>query len=137
LATLARLVQSASINSINGIYHNHGDQNPIVPYNGRVYVHRSNAIIAYGPGSALGKLPLLTIQNKQDNISQLSTEQLKARLSEEIQKMLNAGHLRPGYINNGQFQNYKELADYFDNPETLSIRYLSHILIYHHKCKLN
>ena len=35
--------------SINGIYHNGGDQNPIIPYRGKLYTHRSNAIIAYGP----------------------------------------------------------------------------------------
>jgi hypothetical protein len=38
----------------NGIYHNHGDQNPPVPYNGRVYIHRSNAVIAFGSGGLMG-----------------------------------------------------------------------------------
>ncbi len=34
--------------------------------------------------------------------------------------MLDAGHLRPGYTNNGQFSNYSQLYNYFENPgETL------------------
>ncbi len=104
----------------NGIYHNHGDQNPIIPYNGRLYVHRSNGIIAYGPGPANGKQPLLTINPVEDNVPVVSQSQLEQRLAEEIQKMIDAGHLRPGYYNNGQFGNYSQFANYFENPgETL------------------
>jgi hypothetical protein len=51
----------------------------------------------------------------QDQVRTPSTAELKERLEEEIQKMIAAGHLRPGYYNNGQF-GYKELTDYFDNP---------------------
>jgi hypothetical protein len=112
--------------SINSIYHNHGDQNPIIPYNGRLFIHRSNAIIAFGPGAALGKLPLVRIQNKVDALQTPTNEQLIARLEVEVQKIIDAGHLRPGYYNNGQFM-YHELADYFINPGdtlfTLSIAY--------------
>ena len=112
--------------SINGIYHNHGDQNPIIPYNGRLFIHRSNAIIAFGPGSSLGKVPLLRIQNTTQPLQTPTVDQLKARLEVEVQKIIDAGHLRPGYLNNGQFM-YGELADYFLNPGdtlyTLSIAY--------------
>jgi PQQ-like domain len=113
--------------SINGIYHNHGDQNPLIPYRGRVYAHRSNAIVAFGPGPAQGRLPLLTIQSVPSSSSPLVDSDLIARLEAEIRKMLEAGHLRPGYYNAGQFSLYKELADYFENPGdtiyTLSIAY--------------
>jgi len=113
-------------NSINGIYHNHGDQNPIIPYNGRLYIHRSNAVIAFGTGTPLGKLPLLRIQNAVDNVQPITVDHLRARLETEVQKIISAGHLRPGYLNNGQFM-YGELADYFINPGdtlyTLSIAY--------------
>jgi hypothetical protein len=114
-------------NSINGIYHNHGDQNPIIPYGGRLYVHRSNAIIAFGPGQSSGKLPLLEIQPCNQDPKLLTGSELTNLLELEIQKMLDAGPLRPGYYNNGSFTVYAELADYFDNPGdtlyTMSIAY--------------
>ena len=48
-------------------------------------------------------------------------------MEEEIQKIVDAGHLRPGYYNVNQFSLWKELADYFDNPgdtiHVLSIAY--------------
>lgn len=104
----------------NGIYHNHGDQNPIIPYQGSLYVHRSNAIIAYGPGPSYGKQPLLTINQVIDPAPSTSQLQLEQRLSNEVELMLAAGHLRPGYYNAGQFGNYSQLANYFENPgETL------------------
>ena len=35
--------------SRNGLYHSHGYQAPIIPYKGKLFVHRSNAIIAFSP----------------------------------------------------------------------------------------
>jgi outer membrane protein assembly factor BamB len=102
--------------SINGIYHNHGDQNPIVPYHGKLYVHRSNAIIAFGTGASIGKLPLLGIGSANDTSQSMSQDELFQKLELEIVKILDAGHLRPGYYNAGQFTNYSQFADYFDNP---------------------
>jgi len=99
----------------NGIYNNHGDQNPIIPYNGRIYIHRSNTIIAYGPGSGTRALPLLETADAPSQSTPISVDDLKARLEAEIQEMVAAGHLRPGYYNNGQF-NYAEYASYFENP---------------------
>ncbi len=100
--------------SINGIYHNHGDQNPIIPYQGQLYTHRSNAIIAYGTGAARGKLPLVEIQPATSNPPITQLTELKGELESEIQKIIDAGLLRPGYYNNGQFQ--YPLTDYFENP---------------------
>jgi hypothetical protein len=112
--------------SVNSAYHNHGDQNPVIPYQGMVYVHRSNAIIAYGKAPVIGELPLLTIQPVQDQLEMPSVDKLSQKLEDEIGKILEAGHLRPGYFNNGQFL-YPELSDYFNNPGdtlyTLSIAY--------------
>jgi hypothetical protein len=103
-------------NSINGIYHNHGDQNPIIPYAGKLFVHRSNAIIAFGTGPSIGKLPLLQIADTDDDAKLLTRNELAGLLEESVEKIVDAGHLRPGYYNAGQFTLYKELADYFDNP---------------------
>ena len=113
--------------SINGIYHNGGDQNPLIPYEGHIYTHRSNAIIAFGTGPALGKLPLIRIQSPSSSGQSLSPDELRARLESEVLKIIQAGHLRPGYYNVSQFSLYKDLADYFENPGdtlyTLAIAY--------------
>ncbi len=84
--------------SINAAYHNHGDQNPIIPYNGRLYVHRSNTIFAFGPGSATGKLSLLQANNVQDAVQTPTRAELILLLEQEIQKMLDAGHLKTGLL---------------------------------------
>lgn len=113
-------------NSINGIYHNHGDQNPIIPYGNMVFTHRSNTIIAYGDGGSQGKLPLLRIQTGANTSSPLNDADLRTRLETEISKIIQAGHLRPGYYNQGTFL-YRDIANYFENPGdtlyTLSIAY--------------
>lgn len=112
--------------SINGIYHNHGDQNPLIPYQGRLFTHRSNAIIAAGPTKGAKQLPLLEVQPAQDTVELPSTEELQNRLASEIQKMIDAGRLRPGYHNDGM-PAYPQLWDYFNNPGdtlyTLAIAY--------------
>lgn len=107
---------SGTMESINSAYHNHGSQNVLIPHQGRLFVHRSNAIIAYGGGAVYGKLPTLSITPKVDSPITPTVVELKDRLRDEVQKILDAGILRPGYYNVGQFSLYKELADYFDNP---------------------
>jgi outer membrane protein assembly factor BamB len=102
-------------NGKNGIYMSHGDQNPIVPYQGRLFVHRSNAIIAYGTSTGPGKLPLLPINSVTDIMQTPSLSDLKSRLETEIQKILSNWPLRPGYFNVGQ-SGFSELKNYFNNP---------------------
>ncbi|MCC6189299.1 MAG: PQQ-binding-like beta-propeller repeat protein [Anaerolineales bacterium] len=99
----------------NGIYHSHGDQNPIIPYNGRLYVHRSNAVIAFGPGSGPGHLPLLASAPAASSSAPVSTATLQSWLEAAVTRMLQAGHLRPGYYNAGQFF-FEGLVNYFENP---------------------
>lgn len=106
--------------SINGAYHNHGDQNPFIPFEGKLFIHRSNAILAFGTGNNLGKQPLLTIQPGPDNTNRLTPDQARGLLEEQVQKIISAGLLRPGYYNGGQFNLTRELTDYYENPgETL------------------
>ncbi|MCB0178009.1 MAG: PQQ-binding-like beta-propeller repeat protein [Anaerolineae bacterium] len=137
----------------NSIYHNHGLQNPFIPYQEKLFVHRSNAIIALGPNPPevppsaqlpsnptqadheayeaaiinLKKRPLLTYnKQKNDNIAPITTTDLEQKLETEILKMINQGHLRPGYYGVGQY-GYRNLLTYFENPGdtllTLSIAY--------------
>lgn len=101
---------------VNGIYHDHADQNPIVPYHGRIYIHRSNAIIAYGTNSGPGKLPLLAANPVPRITDTPTTADLTNRLTNEVSKMIAAGHLRPGYYNTSQFNVYPDLVNYFENP---------------------
>ena len=103
----------------DGIYHSHGAQNPIVPYKGRLYVHRSNAILAFGNGSTTTRpTPLLRVNAVQDMPATPSDNELKQRLETEVQKMISAGMLRPGYYPNGQigFKDSLHLVDYFFLP---------------------
>jgi outer membrane protein assembly factor BamB len=104
----------------NGIYNSHGDQNPPIPYAGKVYVHRSNAVIAFGnySGQVTGLPVFKTVTPQPAKVSSPNTTQLKQRLAAEIQKMIDAGHLRAGYGDagntNDQYGDY--LMDYWHNP---------------------
>jgi hypothetical protein len=114
---LSRLV--GAFGNPNGIYHSHGDQNPIVPYAGRLYVHRSNAILAFGPGPSAGARPLLTVNPTVDSVQPPPVRELTARLEEQVQKIVDAGNLNPAYNNVGQFMP-RILKTAFENPgETL------------------
>jgi hypothetical protein len=108
---------AGNFGDINGVYHSHGDQNPLVPYQGHVFSIHSNALISFGTGSARGKLSLIGANAVSRPPDGLSSATLTSRLESEVQKILSAGALRPGYYNAGQFnQAYHELADYFANP---------------------
>jgi hypothetical protein len=108
----------------NGVYGFHADTNPPIPYQGKVYMHRSNAIIAFGVSSTAPQaLPLAeTVVAPPSELTRLGPEGLRTHLAEEIQKMLAAGHLRPGYANHGhfdlpsQYQCGDDLVDYFHHP---------------------
>jgi hypothetical protein len=111
--------------SNNGIYHNHtADQNSPIPYRGRLYVHRSNCVIAFGPrGEAAKKLPVAEAASFGEDSAEAGSfryERVKVRLAAEVQKMLDAGLLRPGYFDGGQHFNRPIWGDgvneYFHQP---------------------
>jgi outer membrane protein assembly factor BamB len=102
-------------NTINGQYGPHADQNPLVPYNGKVYTIRSGAVIAYGTDSGGEVLPMININNANTNYGS-SAQDVQSRLEEEVQKIVSApGFLRPGYTTS-KLHNYSTYADYFANP---------------------
>ena len=112
--------------SMNAAYHNHGDQNPIVPYNGKLFVHRSNTVFAFSAGgNASSPLPVLTANPAPDSGGTLSTAEVSQRLNAEVQKIVNAGHLRPGYYHARTL--VRGVENYFENPGdtlfTLSVAY--------------
>jgi hypothetical protein len=107
----------------NGSYACHGDENPPIPYQGKVFVQTSNAIIAFAAnGGSPVKLPLLKTVTSQNAAISVSDEQLKSRLTSEVEKILAAGHLRPGYYSSGLIDiNFNQrcganLVDYFSDP---------------------
>lgn len=116
--------------SRNGAYGKHGStQSPPVPYQGKLYMLQGNALIAFSPTGTNPKtpLPLATVQVAPSNSTTPSTAEITQRLEAEIQKMLAAGPLRPGYHDSGFVDLYGngshtdertmgELFDYFQNP---------------------
>lgn len=126
---------------VNGVYGSHGDQNPPIPYNGRVYVHRGNAVIAWSTtGHAGAPLPLARSSTVAAPSSPVSRSMLQERLAQEVTKVIgpcrangnwSECHLRPGFGMHGPFAlsgtcrigDY--LADYYHSPAdtlyTLSI----------------
>jgi hypothetical protein len=112
----------ASIASSNGVYGQHGHQNPPIPYNGRIYMHRSNALIAFGSyQGAPTQLPMATRVAAPSSGATLGPLELSERLVAEVRKMLDAGHLRPGYRSHGLLDNKTRdqlgdlLTDYWHN----------------------
>lgn len=117
--------QGAS-DSMNAAYHNHGDQNPIVPYDGKLFVHRSNTVFAFSAdGNAHSPLPALMANDAPSTSDPISTAEISQRLNDEVQKIVNAGHLRPGYYHARTL--VKDVENYFENPGdtlyTLSVAY--------------
>ena len=107
----------------NGVYGYHGLQNPPIPYNGKVYMHRGNSVIAFAPDAGQPvQLPMEKIIPFQDpDIQNPSINTLKLSLAQEVQKMIAAGHLRTGYSSSGMIDNGSkscgdDLMDYWHNP---------------------
>ncbi len=111
-------------NGISGVYGFHDDVNPPIPYQGKVYMHRSNAVIAFADTNqsptALPTEPIVAAE--QAVVTPPSRNDIQARLESEVQKMLDAGHLRPGYMSHGIFDLVgrhtcgDDLADYWSSP---------------------
>lgn len=109
--------------SLNGVYGLQGYQTPPIPYAGKVYILHSNAIIAFGDyNGEAEQLPMARIAVAEPVNSRISKNDLEQRLAVEVSKILNAGHLRPGYRSHGLFDNRTRdqigdyLIDYWHDP---------------------
>jgi hypothetical protein len=106
----------------NGVYGYSGDQNPPVPYNGKVYTHRSNAVIAFSAKGGSRAIAMTTAPAVSDGPRQVDVAALKAQLAAEVQNIVDAGHLRPGFGVHGAFaeaainQIGDHLSDLWSNP---------------------
>jgi outer membrane protein assembly factor BamB len=104
----------------NSPYGWHGNQNPPVPYKGRVYMHRGNSVIAIGTAGGRVQKPAATAASASYSVNIPSKNELQDKLDGEITKMIDAGHLRPGSVNLGLATGTgacgTQLADYFHDP---------------------
>ena len=107
----------------NGSYDNSGDQNPPIPFQGKVYVHRGNSVIALGPQQVTPVLlPVAPADSPQPAVLPNELDSLKDQLAQEVQKIVDAGHLRPGLLSSGHVdleaksRCADEFQDYFRNP---------------------
>lgn len=127
--------------SKNGIYGKHSNtQSPPIPYQGKLFMLKGNALLAFSPTGTNPKtpLPLATIVSTQNASPPPTKMELTQRLETEVQKMLAAGPLRPGYHSSGFFDLYGnggytdertfgEIFDYFQNPaDTVYTLLLAH-----------
>ncbi|QQR91781.1 MAG: PQQ-like beta-propeller repeat protein [Myxococcales bacterium] len=118
----------AAFGGPNGSYGYHGDVNALIPYKGRLYTHRGNSVFAF---SADGSAKLLSQAMIQPSVAAPpayhNADILREKLASEINKMLEKGHLRPGYKGHGIWSLRAEsvcgerLNSYFHHPaETLA-----------------
>ena len=92
----------------NGVYGYHGDQNPPIPYGGRLYIHRGNSILAFGSNGSRIHLSTLAAPRGTHATSTASLSPLISKLEAEIEKFDVDGngsldHLRPGWGVLGSF----------------------------------
>jgi hypothetical protein len=112
---------SVSFGGPNGVYGAGGDQNPPLPYDGRVFAHAYNCVIAFAPqGGYQQMLPPVKVVPAA-SAATLPEDALKQRLAAEVGKILQAGQLRPGYHSAGFFDQAAQrggdlLSDYFSYP---------------------
>ncbi len=121
----------------------HGNQNPPVPLNGRVYFHRSNAVMCFGPAGTKPVTPPARPTRPTGLTSPIrptdllpTVASLEDRLAREIARMIEAGHLRPAYMICGEHYYLTGrtkgdcIQDYWHNPaETIYtlVRALPHV----------
>ena len=116
---------SWSVGRTKPMYWAHGDNAGPTLYNGRMYVHRGNAIIAFGAGGPGSSAPVLTVARALSGgvaPDPLSETFLRERLAAEVQKIVDAGHLQAGFAKIGlvDFMTVSSLGQfllhYWHNP---------------------
>lgn len=107
------------------VYASHSDNVGPSIYNGKLYIVRSNAIIAFsadGAGSGAPVLGKAATQSAPSQPATISLADLKSRLEQEVGKIIAAGHLKPSFVRLGLVNNFADSAlddhlfDYWHNP---------------------
>ena len=124
-------------NGVYGYFDGLNNLSPI-PYKNKIYVINGNALFALGTTGNATQLAKVQVPASQvSGTLSLTPEDIQQRLTNEIQKILAAGHLRPGYADSGIPSGYfnfhgneasvpgNHIGEYFHNPAdtlyTLSI----------------
>ncbi|MEZ5316643.1 MAG: PQQ-binding-like beta-propeller repeat protein [Vicinamibacterales bacterium] len=88
----------------NGVYSYYDgvtNQSP-VPYRGRLYLVNANVLYAMSPEGRSRQLPAATAPATRAAAAiSLTRDDVRRRLATEVEKIVEAGHLRPGYYNFG------------------------------------
>jgi len=124
-----------SYGGINGIYNKHGNQNPFVPYKGKLYIQRGNSIMAFSTNAnkiELGKAPTVK-QSEQPTFYQ--SDSIQKELISQVQKIIGpcrankdwaSCHLKTAYQTSGivdpPINGQDRLNDYWHNTtDTIEI----------------
>ena len=124
-------------NGVYGYFDGLNNLSPI-PYNNKLYIINGNVLFALSTTGGARQLPTVQAPSvKVNGDLSITPDEIQQRLSSEIQKILSAGHLRPGYADSGIPSGYlnfhgneaavpgDHLGEYFHNPAdtlyTLSI----------------
>ncbi|MCL5784890.1 MAG: PQQ-binding-like beta-propeller repeat protein, partial [Patescibacteria group bacterium] len=103
-----------------------------VPYKGKVFLIAHNVLYAISSTGSVNTPPLPTAQAPTSQASFPVSDTpatLQSRLETEVQKMVDAGHLRPGFMDSNQQSQFmvttvpnEHLIEYFHNPaETVTV----------------
>lgn len=72
-----------------------------VPYNNKLYLINGNVLFALSAAGGVKQLPTATAGNPAGTNLNITASDLQTKLSNEVQKILAAGHLRPGFMDSG------------------------------------
>ncbi len=112
-------------------YTSHGDNAGPTIFNGRLFLIRSNALIAFSIEGSGQSAPVLqaapTLPAEIPSPAAFDRTNLTDQLVEQVDKIVNAGHLKPGFGHSGLFDISarqwlgESLMDYWHNPAELHI----------------
>ncbi len=107
------------------VFWNENDKVGPSAYDGKLFVILGNALVAFGSGGAGTSAPKLsTAPAETPPATTLSTTvvQLTATLEQQVQAIVDAGHLKPSYFFSGNITSYRArnlddyLSNYWHNP---------------------
>ncbi|MCE5308034.1 MAG: PQQ-binding-like beta-propeller repeat protein [Acidobacteriales bacterium] len=98
-----------------------------VPYNNKLYLITGNSLFALSPAGGQYQGPPVSSPTYKSPVVVLPPAELKKRIEGQVEAMINAGHLRPGYLDSGQWTaaaagmfwpnvSGHNLGQYFSNP---------------------
>jgi hypothetical protein len=98
-----------------------------IPFNNRLYLITANTLVALSVRGGARQGPLARKPQATLPPPLLAPEELRLRLSDQVRKMIAAGHLRPGYLDSGEWTaaasgmywpnvSGSRLGQYFSNP---------------------